>query len=80
MAKCLAKSGDKEGAIQFLKRTLSRFPKHVDAKIQLGILLHSQQNLRDAKREWQEALAIDPANKSARMYLSMLEYEPTPGS
>lgn len=76
MAKCLAKSGDKEGAVLFLKRTLSRFPKNVEAKVQLGILLHSQQQLREAKREWQEALALDPANKSARMYLSMLEYEP----
>jgi tetratricopeptide (TPR) repeat protein len=80
MAKCLAKSGDKEGAAQFLKRTLARFPKNVDAKVQLGILLHSQQQLREAKREWQEALALDPANKSARMYLSMLEYEPGSGA
>lgn len=81
MAKCLAKAGDKEGAVQFLKRTLARFPRHIEAKVQLGILLHSQQQLREARREWQEALALDPNNKSARMYLSMLEYEPAaPGA
>jgi tetratricopeptide (TPR) repeat protein len=76
MAKCLAKTGDKPGAIGFLRKTLQRQPKSVEARIQLGILLHSQQLLKDAQREWQEALAIDPENKSAQMYLSMLDYEP----
>ena len=76
MAKCLAKAGDKEGALHFLKKTLEKHPKSVDAKIQLGILFHSQQRLREAYREWQEALSLDPENKSAQMYLSMFEYEP----
>lgn len=76
MAKCLAKSGDKEGALHFLKKTLEKHPKSVDAKIQLGILYHSQRKLREAHREWQEALALDPESKSAQMYLSMFEYEP----
>jgi tetratricopeptide (TPR) repeat protein len=76
MAKCLAKAGDKDGAVHFLRKTLETNPKSVDAKIQLGILFHSQQRLKEAHREWQEALTIDPENKSAQMYLSMLEYEP----
>jgi len=77
MAKCLAKTGDKVAAIGFLRKTLQRQPKSIEARIQLGILLHSQQMLRDAQREWQEVLAIDPENKSAQMYLSMLDYEPS---
>lgn len=76
MAKCLAKGGEKERAIQFLKKTLETNPKSVDAKIQLGILYHSQQRVKDAHREWQDALSLDPDNKSAQMYISMLEYEP----
>lgn len=80
MAKCLAKAGDKEGALNFLKKTLEKHPKSVDAKVQLGILYHSQQKLREAYREWQEALSLDPENKSAQMYLSMFEYEPQPRS
>lgn len=77
MAKCLSKTGDKTAAIAFLKKTLEAHPRSVEAKIQLGILYHAKQQLKEAGREWQEALGLDPENKSAQMYLSMLEYEPT---
>jgi len=72
MAKCLSKSGDKEAAVHVLRKGLQTNPKSVDAKIQLGILFHAQQKLREAQREWEEALSLDPDNKSAQMYLSML--------
>ncbi len=76
MAKCLSKTGDKQAAIGFLRKTIETHPKSVEAKVQLGILYHSAQQLKDAYREWQEALSLDPENKSAQMYMSMLEYEP----
>ncbi len=76
MAKCLAKTGDKDGAIHSLQKALLKEPKNVEARIQLGIVLHSQQKLQEAYKEWQDALALDPGNKSAQMYLSMYEYEP----
>lgn len=76
MAKCLSKSGDKSAAIALLRKTLETHPKSVESKIQLGILYHTMRRLPDAHREWQEALAMDPDNKSAQMYLGMFEYEP----
>ncbi len=76
IAKCQSRLGQKESAIQFLRKQLGNYPKSVDVKIQLGILYHTQQKLADAYKEWQEALALDPDNKSAQMYLSMLEYQP----
>lgn len=78
MAKCLSKTGDKEGAVDLLRRVLLTYPKSTDAKIQLGILLHSLKKLDEAFREWQEVITLDPDNKSAQMYLSMYEYEPNP--
>lgn len=75
MARCLSKTGNKEGALNLLKKALESNPKHVDAKIQLGILYHSLRKLKEAYREWKEALLLDPENKSAQMYLSMFEYE-----
>jgi tetratricopeptide (TPR) repeat protein len=80
IAKCLSKMGDKEGALNFMKKMVQNYPKSVEAKVQLGVLLHAQQRLKEALREWQEALALDPENKSAQMYLSMLEYDPQVGS
>lgn len=79
MAKCLAKADDKDGAIGLLQKALEKDPKSAEARVQLGILYHSKQRLRDAYRQWQEVLAVDPENKSAQMYLSMFEYEPPAG-
>jgi tetratricopeptide (TPR) repeat protein len=76
IAKCLSKMGDKDAALLFMKKTVQNFPKSVDAKVQLGVLYHGLEKLKDAHREWQEAIALDPDNKSAQMYLSMLEYDP----
>jgi tetratricopeptide (TPR) repeat protein len=75
MARCLSKTGNKEGALNLLKKAIETSPKHVEAKIQLGILYHSLRKLKEAYREWKEALLLDPENKSAQMYLSMFEYE-----
>ncbi|MFM8315053.1 MAG: tetratricopeptide repeat protein [Deltaproteobacteria bacterium] len=77
MARCLSKTGNKEGALSLLKKALETQPKHVEAKIQLGILYHSLRKLKEAYREWKEALLLDPENKSAQMYLSMFDYEIT---
>lgn len=76
MAKCLSKTGDKEGGVAHLQKALEKEPKNAEAHIQLGILYHSQQRLKEAYKEWQEAIALEPENKSAQMYLSMFEYEP----
>lgn len=75
MARCLSKTGNKEGALGLLKKALESQPKHVEAKIQLGILYHSLRKLKEAYREWKEAILLDPENKSAQMYLSMFDYE-----
>lgn len=76
VAKCLARTGDKDSALKFLRSALETNPRCPEIKVQLGILYHSQKLFRDAKREWQEALSLEPGNKQAQMYLSMFDYEP----
>ncbi len=77
-AKCLAKLGDRPAAIAFLRQTLNQHPGCVEAKIQLGILLHAQQQVREAQREWKDALNLDPSNKQAQMYLEMVDLPAPP--
>ena len=55
MARCLAKAGDKEGAVRILQKSLEKNPKRADAHIQLGIMMHSLQRLKEARQEWQHA-------------------------
>jgi tetratricopeptide (TPR) repeat protein len=47
--------------------------KFVPARILLGVTLLSLGLTDGAISEWREALAIDPENKSAKMYLRMVE-------
>lgn len=76
MGKCLFRTGDKEGALALLRKAVEKHPKSPELKIQLGICYHTQKRLAEAQREWMEAQALDPENKMAQMYLSMLETEP----
>jgi tetratricopeptide (TPR) repeat protein len=52
---------------------LKAAPKYVHARILLGVTLLSMGDPEAAIAVWQEALSIDPENKSARMYLRMVE-------
>jgi tetratricopeptide (TPR) repeat protein len=76
MAKCLSKTGDKEAAVQLLKKSLQTHPKSIEAKIQLGVMHHSLGRLNDAHREWTEAAVLDPDNSAVQMYLKMFETAP----
>lgn len=48
-------------------------PKFVPARVLLGVTLLALGNPDEAIAEWKAALAIDPANKNAQMYLRMAE-------
>lgn len=73
MAKCLAKVGDKDTAIQILKKALLNNSRNAEIRVQLGVLLYSQKKIREAINEWQEALTLDPQHPSAHMYMSMID-------
>ncbi len=75
LAKCMGKTGDKESAIRCLRAAVEKNPTHVEARIQLGILLHSVQRLSEAYDQWNEAIRLEPDSKTAQMYLSMFDYE-----
>ena len=48
-------------------------PRYLPARLHLGVTLLSLSAPDLAIVEWREALAIDPANKNAKMYLRMVE-------
>jgi tetratricopeptide (TPR) repeat protein len=48
-------------------------PRFAPARVLLGVVLLSLGHPDQAITEWREALALDPDNKSARMYLRMVE-------
>jgi tetratricopeptide (TPR) repeat protein len=48
-------------------------PKYAPARVLLGVTLLSLGSADQAIVEWREALALDPENKNAKMYLRMVE-------
>lgn len=48
-------------------------PKYAPARILLGVTLLSLGEIDLAIAEWREVLALDPENRSAKMYLRMVE-------
>jgi tetratricopeptide (TPR) repeat protein len=48
-------------------------PRFPPARVLLGVTLLSLGAVDEAAAEWREALAIDPENRSARMYLRMVD-------
>lgn len=56
-----------------LREILERNKKYLEAKTLLGQCYYQQHNYGEAKREWEEALKIEPTNIKARSYLNMLK-------
>ena len=67
------RSGDLEGATRALRSSLEHEPEQPQILNQLGILAARAGRLGEARSFFERALAIDPANASARANLKRLE-------
>lgn len=70
-AKAYAKKGFLTRSMQELQQLKQENPKYIPARIQLGLLHYSQNNILDAELEWENILSIDPKNREAHAYLQM---------
>ena len=51
-------------------------PKYIPARVNLGLTYFTMGRRADALSEWQQILDIEPANKSAAMYIAMVTHMP----
>lgn len=73
LGQLLKDAGDLGGAIDELTAAIEQRPSFVPAYISLGVT-HFAQGDRDAARKaWQGVLAVDPDNRTAAMYLRMVD-------
>lgn len=54
-------------------------PKFVQARVLLGVTLLSLGDIAGALEEWRTVISMDPNNKSAQMYVRMVEIQTRPG-
>ena len=66
-------TGNLQAAREHLEAARDANPRYVQARVLLGITLLSLNEVDAALAEWGAALEHDPANKSAQMYVRMVE-------
>jgi tetratricopeptide (TPR) repeat protein len=66
-------AGDLQRAREQYEGAKSANPRYVQARLLLGVTLFSLGDSAGALHEWREVLVDDPENKSAQMYVRMLE-------
>lgn len=65
--------GDIAGAIRELERVRAENPRFVAGRLQLGLGYYAAGRREEAATEWRAVLSAAPGNRSARMYLSLVE-------
>jgi tetratricopeptide (TPR) repeat protein len=65
--------GDITGAIRELEQVRAENPRFVAGRLKLGLVYYAAARRDDAAAEWNAVLALDPANRTAKMYLALLD-------
>ena len=73
LANVYRQMGDLAASRYELEEAIRVKPKYIPARIAMGVLLLVSGQRTRAIEQWQEALKIEPADKSAQMYLRMAQ-------
>ena len=72
----LREMGGTDAAVVQFERVKIENPRFISARLHLGLCYFSAGRRDDAMNEWRAVLEIAPGNKSAEMYLAMLQPKP----
>ena len=73
LATTLRDQGRIDEALDELIAIRESAPDFLQARIHLGVTLWRAERLPEARKEWDHVLAVDPKNRSCRVYLRMTE-------
>jgi tetratricopeptide (TPR) repeat protein len=73
LGKTRREMGDVVGSIHELERVRAESPRFTAGRIHLGLGYYAAGRHAEAANEWRAVLGSEPDNRSARMYLAMLE-------
>jgi tetratricopeptide (TPR) repeat protein len=76
LGKTLREMGDLPASIRELELVRAEHPRYPPGRIHLGLSYHAAGRHGDAAAQWQAVLEAEPENRSAKMYLAMLEATP----
>jgi tetratricopeptide (TPR) repeat protein len=73
LGQSLREDGQTSKALKVLKEATKAKSGYAPARIQLGLTYYAMGKISEAKKEWKAALAKDPGNDYATMYLRLIE-------
>ncbi len=73
LGQILRDAGDLESACEEFEKVKVQRPSYLPARISLGVTYFALDDRELAKNEWNAVLELDPENKTAGMYLRMVE-------
>jgi tetratricopeptide (TPR) repeat protein len=79
LGKTLREMGDLPTSIRELELVRAEHPRYAQGLIHLGLSYHAAGRRDDAAAQWKAVLEAEPDNRSAKMYLAMLEATPPAG-
>jgi len=72
----LREMGSLVAAAREFERVRHDSPKYLPARVNLGLTYYTMGRRADALGEWHQILAVEPTNKSAAMYIAMVNKMP----
>lgn len=75
----LREMGSLVAAAREFERVRHDSPKYLPARVNLGLTYYTMGRRAEALAEWQQILSLEPANKSAAMYIEMVSKMPDAG-
>jgi tetratricopeptide (TPR) repeat protein len=72
LGSCLRAAGNLTAAEREFAKAKKEHPNLVGPRLQLGMTFYAAGRRSDAAREWREVLAMEPANKFAKLYLRLI--------
>jgi tetratricopeptide (TPR) repeat protein len=73
LGQLLKDAGQYEAALRELRKVKLDRPKYVPGRISLGVTHFKMGEMNQARLEWREVLELDPENRTAGMYLRMVD-------
>jgi len=73
LSQLMEMQGDSEGALKLMQKLVGDHPNRPVLQSRLGIQLERMGRLEEAAAAFREAVRMDPANSTSRMYLRVLE-------
>lgn len=75
LGKCHLRLGRGESAVGLLRQAVAKRPNQIQARLDLGLALLEVDRVADARNQFKQAMALDPANGKTQLALARADFQ-----